>query len=109
MTLHQFSAQFESFRKDGIADDPSRRGTVMSSKKQTTDDERSAVAVQRKRSRGDVTGEFWGSWAPPEELAEEVDVGATQAALTDEEAKAIEAKLAATKRQCLDKEKVICY
>jgi hypothetical protein len=79
MSAHQFSAQYESFRKTGIADDPNQRGTVM--KKKTPADNEQKLAPRKRRDRGGVEGDYWGSWAPPDDDGDDEDVGATEAAV----------------------------
>ncbi len=68
-----------------------------------------ARAKPEKRSRGDISGAWWGSWAPPDDVADvadappdSLDVAAAAAAsalpLTDEQAAAIDARNEARKK-----------
>lgn len=68
MNDFQFSEQYDSFRNQGFAADPDKRGTVIAKYKPAT-----ATVARAKRPRGELDGEFWGSWAPPDTEEDELD------------------------------------
>ncbi len=61
----QFAAHFHAYTRDGVTSDPDGKGVVMARGGAVKRDE-SAKKSRKRRNRGDIEGEWWGSWAPPD-------------------------------------------